>query len=335
MQKQRINILLSFPKGMGPSQEKQNLINNVSRRIHLSDASSLVNPEIAGDFSSQQELDELLAGIEIFFGAPPPVNLIQRSPNLKWIHSPLAGVEPFLKQDIVSSNVVLTKASIHAEQIGETVFNMILMLARHSLDYFRQQQHKEWKRVNPTILKSKTLGIVGLGNIGRQVAHLAKAFGMKVIATKGHPEGHYRNVDRVLPANELVQLLSESDFVVLLVPLTPQTRNLIGETELKAMKPNSCIINVSRGGVVNENALAKALREKWISGAAADVFACEPSPLSPQDDLWNTPNLIITPHIAGMRDDYDDLLIDQFIINLRKYIARRPILNQVNKSLGY
>jgi phosphoglycerate dehydrogenase-like enzyme len=335
MQKKQLNLLLSFPKGMAPSPEKQELIKNVSRRIHLFDASSLINLETTGDFSLRDKLDEQLAGAEVFFGAPPPADLIRRSPNLKWIHSPLAGVEPFLRQDIISSDVLLTKASIHAEQIGEAVFNMMLMLARRSQDYFLQQQQRQWKRVNPAILRSKTLGIIGLGNIGLGVAHLARAFGMKVIATKTHPEGKYKNVDRVLPASQLITLLSESDFVVLLVPLTSMTRNLIGEKEFRAMKPTSYLINVSRGGVVDEDVLVKALNENWIAGAAADVFACEPSPLPPQDHLWTAPNLIITPHIAGMREDYHDLLIGQFIINLRRYISGRPLLNPVDKRLGY
>jgi D-2-hydroxyacid dehydrogenase (NADP+) len=335
MKKKQINILMSFPKGLAPSLERQDRIKSVDKRIQLHDISEAVMADLANNSGARDNLDGIPSHAEIFFGARPLDDLIQKAPNLRWIHSPLAGIEPFLRDDIISSNVILTRASIHSEQISEAVFNMILMLARHSYDYFKQQQQSRWIRLSPTILHSKTLGIIGLGNIGKAVARLAKAFGMKVIATKAHPDGHYTNVDLVLGADKLGQLLGESDFVVVLVPITERSRNLIGEPEIQMMKKGTFIINVSRGGVVDEEALVKALNTGWIAGAAIDVFACEPSPLPPDSILWSIPNLIITPHIAGLRPDYDDLLIEQFIKNLKRYISGRPLENQVNKQLGY
>lgn len=307
----------------------------VSSRIKLSEAAELVSAENSGDSCTREHLDALLSEADVFYGFNLPRNLVSRAPRLRWIQLPLAGVDPFLTQELVDSPVIVTKAKIHERQISETVFTFILMLARKSLTHFRAQRQKEWEHINPTILHKKTVGILGLGNIGQAVARIAQAFGMKVLATKAHPEGRFSNVDKLLPASGFREVLTESDFVVILLPLTPETNNLIGEAELRLMKPTAYLVNVSRGGIVDETALIRALRENWIAGAGLDVFTTDPGPLPPDSQFWDLPNVIITPHNAGPRGDYIELLNQQFCRNLRRFLTGRELIGVVDKKLRY
>jgi phosphoglycerate dehydrogenase-like enzyme len=331
MSQEIVHLAYSLWPGMDQYQQR---IWSISNRIAGHDISNLLDAERKGQPAASEKLDEILSEVEIIFGSIPE-NVIARSPKLKWIQSPLAGTEQFLNPEVIASSVMVTKARIHEHQITEAVFNMILMLARHSLEYFRfQQQHKRVK-VFPVILHSRTLGIIGLGNVGKSIARLAKAFGMRVIASKNHVEGKYTNVDMILPPSGLHQLLREADFVVLIVPLTQETKDLIGEEELKLMKPGAFLINVARGGILDEDALIRALKEHRIAGAALDVLATDPLPLPPDSPLWDLDNVIITPHMAGQRLDYAELLTDQFCRNLRRYLKGKELLNVVDKRLKY
>ena len=332
-----INVVMSFPLGspMTLTEEHRDQIRAVSSRIKLHEASELVSAENNGDSRARERLDAMLAEADIFYGFVYPNNLIGRATRLKWIQAPVAGTERFLTQEIVDSQVIVTKAKIHERQISETIFTFILMLARKSLTHFRAQQQKKWEKISPTVLHKKTVGILGLGNIGQAVARIAKAFGMKVLATKAHPEGRFVNVDKLLPSSGLREVLAQSDFVVILLPLTPETKNLIGETELKLMKPTAYLVNVSRGGVVDENALIRALSENWIAGAGLDVFTTDPGPLPADSKFWDLPNVIITPHNAGPRGDYAELLNRQFCQNLKRFISGRELIGVVDKKLRY
>ena len=338
MSVKQVNIVISFPSGtpMTLTEEHRNRIKGMSSRIKLHEASELIRAENNGDTHARERLDTMLAEADVFYGfAFPDINLIDRAAKLKWIQAPVAGVERFLTQEVIDSQVVITKAKIHERQISETIFTFILMLARKSLTHFRAQEQKKRERISPIVLHKKTLGILGLGNIGLSTARVAKAFGMKVLATKAHPEGRFSNVDKVLPPSGTGEVLAKSDFVVILLPLTPGTKNIIGEKELKLMKPTAYIINVSRGGVVDENALIKALSENWIAGAGLDVFTTDPGPLPKNSKFWDLPNVIITPHNAGPRDDYEDLLNRQFCLNLKRFMAGKELIGIVDKKLGY
>jgi phosphoglycerate dehydrogenase-like enzyme len=317
------------------SDKGRDQIRAVSSRIKLHEASELISAENGGDASARERLDTMLANADVFYGVGYPKNLIMRAPGLKWVQVPLAGVDRFLTPEIVTSQVIVTKAKIHERQISETVFTFILMLARKSFTHFRAQQQKEWERIVPTVLHQKTIGILGLGNIGRAVARIAKAFGMKVIATKAHPENRVANVDKLLPASGFRELMSQSDFLVILLPITPETINIIGETELRLMKPTSYLINVSRGGIVDENALIRALSENWIAGAGLDVFTTDPGPLPPESKFWELQNVIITPHNAGPRGDYMELINQQFCQNLKRFMVGRELIGVVDKRLKY
>jgi phosphoglycerate dehydrogenase-like enzyme len=185
------------------------------------------------------------------------------------------------------------------------------------------------------VLRSKTVGIVGLGHIGREVARLAKAFGMRVVATRrsARQSQRARYVDRLFAPDQLLQLLSESDFVVLTLPLTKETHKIIGEAELRSMKPTAYLINVARGQVVDEEALARVLEEHRIAGAGLDVFTREPLPADSR--LWKLPNVIISPHIAGYMENYSEQATAVFCENLRRYLGGKRLINVVGKERGY
>ena len=179
------------------------------------------------------------------------------------------------------------------------------------------------------------IGVVGLGSIGREVARLTKAFGMRVIATRrsARDTSRARYVDKLFPATQLHGLLVESDYVAVTLPLTSETREIIGEAELNAMKSTGYIINIGRGGLIDEEALIRALKEKRIAGAGLDVTAVEPLP--PDSPLWDLDNVIISPHISGGMEDYIARATDVFCKNLDRYLIGKRLINIIDKKKGY
>ncbi len=308
----------------------------VSRRIKLTDVVQLAQAAQKGDAVAKEQLDALLAEAEVIYGFRLPENIIARAPKLKWFQTMSAGVDRFLDEDFKRSPVVMTSVSgIHATPIGEFVLGLMLMLAKQVPLAFRQKQQKLWKSYLATELRGKTAGIVGLGNIGREVARLAKAFGMRVVATRRSvgKSKRARYVDRLYSREHLRRLLADSDFVVLTLPLTRETQRIIGEAELRSLKPTAYLINVARGNLIDEAALVRALQECRIAGAGLDVFATEPLPAD--SPLWELPNVIISPHIAGGMADYVDRATDVFVENLRRYLSSKRLINVVNKERGY
>ncbi len=193
----------------------------------------------------------------------------------------------------------------------------------------------QWYRLEGRELAERTLGIVGLGAIGRRIASLGKAFGMRVLATKRTvQEGATEpDVDQLYPIAQLHAMLSECDYVVLAVPLTPETEKLISEPELRAMRPDAYLVNIARGRVVDEKALLRALQEHWIAGAGLDVV--EEEPLAPDNLLYSLPNVILTPHISGASVHYGKRLAALFADNLRRYRAGEPLRNLYDPARGY
>jgi phosphoglycerate dehydrogenase-like enzyme len=302
----------------------------------VTDVSELLRLEHDGDAGAGWKLDALLAGAEVIYGFRVPRNVIARAPRLRLVQAMPAGVNRFLDADMRASKVVLTNTSgIHATPIGEFVMALMLMFAKQATACFNSKQEKRWRRLTPVVLRSKTVGVVGLGSIGREVARLARAFGMRVLATRrsARQPGKARNVDLLLPAAQLHQLLADSDFVVLTLPLTRETAGIIGEKELRAMKPSAYLINIARGDVIDEPALIRALEENRIAGAGLDVFTTEPLP--PDSRLWELPNVIITPHISGGMEDYNREATALFTANLERYLGGRRLLNVVDKEKGY
>jgi phosphoglycerate dehydrogenase-like enzyme len=257
--------------------------------------------------------------------------------NLRWIQATGAGVDGLLFPELVESDVILTNASgVHPIPIAEHTFALILAITRGLIKSFEGKRRKEWLHNEVFIdeLYGKTIGIIGYGRIGQGIARLARGFGMRVIGLKRDPGKEVEvKPDVLLGKDSLDILLKESDIVVIIVPLTKETYHMIGERELRLMKPTSILINVARGKVVDESALIKALKEKWIFSAGLDVFETEPLP--PESELWGLDNVVITPHIAGLNPHYTDRLLDIFIRNLQAYPDISKMINVVDKRLGY
>lgn len=311
-------------------------ISSVDKRINVKEMAFVPgNPPQEIPFSTGT-VDDMLARADVIFGFLPPQNILKRAPNLKWLQTMSAGVDRLVDSEIWHGKVKITGVSgIHAVPIGEYVLGAMLMFAKKSVQSFRAQQKREWKRYPPSGLRGKTVGIVGLGSIGREIARLCHAFGMRVIATRRSikQESKARYVDLLLPAGKLKQLLSESDHVIIATPLTHETERLIGGEEFKAMKSTAYIINIARGGIIDENAIVEALKEKRIAGAGLDVTS--PEPLPPDSPLWDMENVILTPHISGAMDDYIGTATDLFCDNLRRYLAGKRLRNVIDKKKGY
>jgi phosphoglycerate dehydrogenase-like enzyme len=332
METNTVNILVFTPIG----DENLNMIAAISPRIKARDIWDLSRAEYRGDSAAKDELDTALSNAEIVYGLWLPRDLIARAPKLKWIQVMSAGVDRFLNDDFRRSPVILTNTSgIHATPIGEFVMEQMLMFAKNAAFCFELKQQKQWQHFEPTVLRGKTVGIVGLGHIGKEVARLSRAFGMRVVATRRSTpqKQRARNVDLMLPRQELPRLLAESDYVVITLPYTRETHNLFGEKELKAMKPSAYLINIGRGGIIDEDVLVRALSENWIAGAGLDVFATEPLP--PESKLWELPNLLFSPHVSGDMENYIGQATEVFCKNLRRHLEGKRLLNVVNKERGY
>jgi phosphoglycerate dehydrogenase-like enzyme len=300
------------------------------------DASILALAERKGDPTVREKLDVLLAKAEVIYGLFLPQNLLARAPKLKWIQMMSAGVDRLVNTDVWQGPVMITGVSgIHAAPIAEFVLEMMLMFAKKAALCFRMKQNHEWKRFLPEGLRAKTVGIVGLGSIGREVARLSHAFGMKVIATRRSAKQgtRARYVDKIFPPQQLKQLLAESDYVVLALPLTSETNQLIGKNELRAMKPTAHLINIARGNIIDEKALIHALDKKWIAGAGLDVVAAEP--LAAGSRLWEFDHVLLSPHVAGGMADYMVRATEVFCENLKRYLNGKKLINRINKKKGY
>ncbi len=262
--------------------------------------------------------------------------------KLRWIHSPAAAVHQLIFPELVNSDVILTNSSqVHGPVVAEHVTALLFALAKRLPDAVRFQQKHTWGqepmwrgRPRPRELAGATVGLVGIGSIGRGVAKRASALGMRVVATREHPEkGSPENVEQVFPTSQIDALLCQSDYVILAAPLTSTTRNLMNAARFEKMKAEACLINVSRGPLVDQDALAQALREKKIGGAALDVFDQEPLPSDSQ--LWDLENLLITPHTAAMTEKLWERHYKLIAENLRRYLSHKPLQAVVDKHRGY
>jgi D-2-hydroxyacid dehydrogenase (NADP+) len=262
-------------------------------------------------------------------------DLVTKGKSLRWIHAMTTGVDKFLTFGLTKKEIILTNSrGAHAGQMTEHIFAFMLSFVRRFPVYYARQQECRWdNKVNMDTLSGKTLGILGLGSIGRELACKAKIFNMKVIGTKKSPVA-IADVDEVLPAEEYRLLLPRVDFLVLLVPSTSETHCMIGREELSLMKDTAYLINVSRGDVIDQDALVEALKEKRIAGAGLDVTT--PEPLPGESELWSLDNVIITSHVGGVVPDYLELTVDIFCRNLESYLRQDfPLPNQVDQERGY
>ena len=298
--------------------------------------------------------DETWRKTEILFTSGSYLPPIEKVPNLRWLHSSFAGVESILSNPLLTlpGLLVTNSSGVAISQMGEYVIMMLLNLG-HKLPLMNQaQREKRWiedKQVNliPKELRGSTVGIVGYGSIGREVARQLYAYGATVLASKrdamhpedtgytpeglGDPLGNYFH--RLYPNEGLPGMLRDCDFVVLTLPHTRETECLFDKEMFEAMKPGAYFINVSRGQLVDEGALIEALNSGHLAGAALDVFTEEPLP--PDSPLWTQPNMIITPHISAYSTNMLNQVVDLFIENLKRYLMDEPLYNLVNLEQGY
>jgi phosphoglycerate dehydrogenase-like enzyme len=251
-------------------------------------------------------------------------------------------VHQLLFPQLVKSEVVVTNSrEVHGPVVAEHVMALIFALAKKIPQAVRLQEKRTWGQeaiwkqgAHPREIAGATLGLIGVGSIGRRVAQMASALSMRVIAVREHPEkGKPDGVQAVFAPSQLDDMLRQSDYVVLAAPLIAATQGLINADRVAVMKPEACLINVGRGAQVDEAALITALSTRRIAGAALDVFEREPLP--PESPLWNVDNLLITPHTAGLTEKLWHRHYDLFSDNLRRYLARQPLQFVVDKQKGY
>jgi len=297
--------------------------------------------------------DEVWKKVEVLYTnrvLPKP----EQAPRLRWIQLHWAGLDHALDEPIIHREgmSITSMSGASSSQMAEHAVMMMLALGHHLPEVFAHQKRAEWpsgrwELFSPHELRDSTVGIIGYGSIGRQIARLLQVFGATVLATKRdllHPEdtGYIIDglgdpggdlVNRLYPPQALVTMIKECHFVVVTLPLTASTRGIIGAKELAAIDPGAFLIDISRGGVVDHNHLIPLLREHKIAGAALDVYPVEPLPAD--SPLWKLPNVILTPHIAGFSPYYDERAINLFIQNLHRYLEDLPLYNRLDPALEY
>jgi D-2-hydroxyacid dehydrogenase (NADP+) len=283
----------------------------------------LVGPHIA-------DTDILLC-----FGPPMADHVVRDAPKLKWIQSLGTGVDNIVDLPSLGKEVLVTNVrGIHGAPVSEATIAFMLSLARDMPRSVRAQDNGKWERWPSALLTGKTVGILGVGLIAEYLAPICKTFHMRVIGISGSPRDS-KGFDRMVHRNDLLKVAPELDFLVALAPLTPETRGIVGEKLLSAMKPTAYLVNVARGGVVDEPALIAALEAGKIAGAGLDVFSQEPLP--PDNPLWKTKNVTIFSHLGGYSQGYEDRAMPTIAGNMAKFLAGdlKSMINIVRKPASW
>ncbi|MDA0659791.1 MAG: D-2-hydroxyacid dehydrogenase [Planctomycetota bacterium] len=314
-----------------------------------------VDPQIQTvNAESETEAHREIAEADAMFGKLTP-NLLARAKQLRWVQAPTASMESFLFPELTAHPCVVTgMRGLYSDIIADHVLGYLLCFARNFHRYIRQQSMACWEPVGGeqqrqgaavaggvqsaldlghVQLAGQTLGIVGLGHIGREIAQRALAFRMRVVAIDPQCDNVPPNIDAVWPPEELDRLLRESDFVVIAAPHTPKTVKLFRRPQLQAMKRSAYLINIGRGAVVDLNDLCEALATGEIAGAGLDVFEIEPLPSA--HPLWKFENVIITPHVAGCAPEVSERHLRVLLTNLQRFVRGESLENVVNKELWY
>ncbi|HXR24991.1 MAG TPA: D-2-hydroxyacid dehydrogenase [Candidatus Binataceae bacterium] len=304
---------------------------------------------------SQAEMIEAAAGgCDVLFSFRAPDALIRQAPGLKWIQFLSAGADHVMKGELhARPEIAITNASgIHSTPIAEYTIASMLAWSHGFHVTLRAQIRREWKRNwdfmdSVDSLRGKTLGVIGYGSIGRETARMGQALGMTVLALKRNPDERrdtgwsppgIGDPEGLIPArwygpDGYAEILRDSDFITVTLPATTATRRVIGRAEIAVMRPHAYLVNIGRGEVIDQEALIEALREKRIGGAGLDVF--EREPLEPESPLWDLENAILTPHMSGSFKGYNSACCELFAENLGRFVKGEPLLNVVDRELGY
>ena len=290
-----------------------------------------VETVVAG--GDEAALERHLADAEVLLGWRIPVAGLARAPRLRWIQLTSAGADHVLDVRPDLGDVVLTNArGIHGALMADYAIGVMVMLQWGFPRLLRLQQARTWRHQYTEPLAGKCLGVLGVGAIGGEIARRGAAMGMTVLGLRREPRPA-EGVDRMYGPDGLGELLPRCDFVVVVVPATPETRRMLGERELRAMRRGAYLVNVARGSVVDEPALVRALADGWLGGAALDVFETEPLPA--ESPLWAMDNVIVTAHIAGEPDEYPKRVMGVVAENVARWREGRPLLNVVDPRRGY
>jgi len=310
---------------------------------------------VVQNVESARDIDEALTpDTEIVFASGGDLPL-ERAGNLRWVQIQSAGVDHLIDTPLWQSPITITSANgVHTVQLAEYVLAMLLAHGHHLPRMQRGQAQRQWAdreerdRLLPRELRGATVGIVGYGAIGREVARLARAFGMGVLATARTPDGAHPydgwtppgtgDADGTLPErfytlDQLPRMLAQCDAVVLVIPLSERTRHVLNVDTVAALPAHALVVNIGRGGLIDQAALVDALQNGRLGGAALDVT--DPEPLPADSPLWDMPNVIITPHIGGGSPHYTDRAVDLFAANLARYVTGESLFNVVDREQGY
>lgn len=321
----------------------------IHHRFELWNAPEWLGPRLQREFPEHtfvqlhdlDRLSEEIADAEVLIGWQLRAEQFKAAHRLRWIHATTAAVHQLMFSELLASDVRVTNStSIHGPVVAEHAIALVLALAKGLHFAVRYQAQHHWGQQDlwrsalpPREVSGATLGVIGLGAIGRECVRLGKALGMRVVALREHPEKGSEGADKVFGPAELHNLLAEAEYVLLAAPLTAKTRALFNDEAFAKMRRDACFLNISRGDLVDESALERALRSRKIRAAALDVFQTEPLPSD--CSLWHIENLLITPHSAALTDKLWDRHYIRIAENLRRYMAGGPLLGEVDKQKGY
>lgn len=323
MQNRKVNILIIINRIFNVNDEQKALIMDTAR-----DALITIAP-------GKELTDEMISDAEIIFGGPRP-DTLKEAKSLKWLQLPFAGADGYINPDIYfNKDVILTNSSgVYGKAIAEHVFAMILAFNRNLQEYTLLKQERKWSNIfKVRDFHGSTMGIIGFGDIGNEVAIRAKALGARVLVAKRRQAIVPAYVDQVFMTEDIDELLRQSDYVVLALPATEKTKGIISREKLNIMKPDAFLVNIGRGELIDQEALIEVLRDKRIVGAGLDVVT--PEPLPADNPLWELPNVIITQHSSGFSDGNDDRRVRLFVDNLGRYLNNEKLRNVVSFEEGY
>lgn len=298
-------------------------------RDGVAEAANGLSVRFADRLEDVENLDDVVAVV-----GHVPRGWLGRLPRLRWVHSRTAGVDQDLTDEIVTSDVELTSSAGNgAVPLAEHAMMLLLMLDRSALRWLEAQRERRWDRFVHRELAGSTLGIVGLGNVGRELARRAQAFDMRMIGVRRQVDEPVDGVERIVGPERLVEILPECDHVVVTVPGTSATARMFGDREFGAMKPTASWVCVSRGGVADDDALLRALRSGAIAGAGIDAHGVEPLP--PGSPFWDLPNVVVTPH-NGATTAATAIRGHAIVLeNLARFARGDALVNVVDKTAGY
>jgi len=287
--------------------------------------------------AGQERIAAELPGADIYCGhakVPVPWEQVVEAKRLQWIQSSAAGMDHCLVPSVLAADILVTSASgVLARQVTDHTMALLGGMLRDLPTFFRAQQQHEFIRRPTRDLFGARVGIVGMGGNGRLLARVLKAFDTQILATDWYPEQEIACVDKLLPADALDEMLPQVDILILAAPLNEHTRGMIDARRLRMLPPDAVLVNVARGPLVVEEDLIQVLQAGHLWGAAVDVTEVEPLP--PESPLWDMPNVIITPHVGGQRASRVDDITELFCQNLQRYQSGQPLLNRVDKQLGF